>query len=137
MAFAFFRHPDGSWYRLWTTRSEPKTGRGHPWHLHASYDKSGTVAPVAGTRWYELPYGNANWNFESEADALSACRERAESSPVLEQLGLGRAGHAVLTLHRPANVDDPGVFAAAPAFPSPPQRLGAIVGRCADIERLG
>ena len=33
----FFRHPDGSWYRLWITRSEPKTPRGHPWHVHANY----------------------------------------------------------------------------------------------------
>src|SRR5690242_20663265 len=41
---AFFRHPDGSWYRLWITHTEPKTPRGHIWHVHASYDKSGTTA---------------------------------------------------------------------------------------------
>lgn len=77
-AFAFFRHPDGSWYRLWTTHTRPRTERGHPWHLHASYDKSGTVAPIAGTNWYEQPYGMANWDFSSPLEALAAFRERAQ-----------------------------------------------------------
>ena|SRR3712207_4006089 len=75
--YAFFVHPDGSWYRLWITYTEPKTERGHRWHLHASYDKSGTVAPIAGTHWYEEPYGIANWDFDTEADALDAFRTRA------------------------------------------------------------
>jgi UDP-N-acetylglucosamine 2-epimerase (non-hydrolysing) len=44
-------------------------------------------------------------------DTLLACRQRSESSPILGQLGLSPGGYAVLTLHRPANVDDPGVFA--------------------------
>ncbi len=44
-------------------------------------------------------------------DTLLACRERAELSPVLEQLGLSSRGYAVLTLHRPASVDDPATFA--------------------------
>ena len=76
--FAHFTHPDGSWYRLWVTRSTPKTERGHPWHLHANYDKTGTIAPVAGTRWYEQPYGMANWDFESEDDAIVAFQARAK-----------------------------------------------------------
>jgi hypothetical protein len=76
--YAHFRHPDGSWYRLWVTRSEPKTGRGHRWHLHANYDKSGTMAPVAGTRWWEQPYGTANWDYDGEPEALAAFRERAD-----------------------------------------------------------
>ena len=75
--FAHFTHPDGSWYRLWITHSQPKTERGHPWHLHASYDKSGTIAPVAGTRWYEQPYGMSNWDFAEEADAIAAFRTRS------------------------------------------------------------
>jgi hypothetical protein len=68
---AFFRHPDGSWYRLWVTHTEPKTPRGHPWHVHASYDKSGGIAPVAGADWFEQPYGMANWDFDDEVDALA------------------------------------------------------------------
>jgi hypothetical protein len=75
--FAFFRHPDGSWYRLWVTHTEPKTARGHEWHVHASYDKTGASAPVAGVRWYEQPYGMANWDFDTEADALAEYRRRA------------------------------------------------------------
>jgi UDP-N-acetylglucosamine 2-epimerase (non-hydrolysing) len=43
-------------------------------------------------------------------DTLLACRARAEASSVLEDLGLPGRGYAVLTLHRPANVDDPGTF---------------------------
>lgn len=44
-------------------------------------------------------------------DTLLACRRRAEESDVLERLRLGDRSYAVLTLHRPANVDDPAVFA--------------------------
>jgi UDP-N-acetylglucosamine 2-epimerase (non-hydrolysing) len=43
-------------------------------------------------------------------DTLLANRAKAEESPVLEQLGLGAEKYAVLTLHRPANVDDPVVL---------------------------
>lgn len=75
--YAHFRHSDGSWYRLWMTYTQPKTERGHPWHLHATYDKTGTIAPVAGTRWYEEAYGMANWDFDSEGEALEAFRSRA------------------------------------------------------------
>jgi hypothetical protein len=75
---AQFGHPDGSWYRLWVTHTAPKTARGHAWHLHATYDKSGTVAPVSGTRWWAQPYGMANWDFENEADATAAFGERAD-----------------------------------------------------------
>ena len=66
---------------LWITTGEPKTERGHRWHLHATFDKSGTVAPIAGTRWYELPYGMADWDFDAEADALAAFRTRARGAP--------------------------------------------------------
>ncbi len=43
-------------------------------------------------------------------DTLLASRTLAESSTVLEDLGLTDRGYAVLTLHRPANVDRPEVF---------------------------
>lgn len=77
-AYALFWHPDGSWYRLWITHTTPKTERGHPWHLHATYDKTGTIAPVAGTHWYAQPYGMANWDCETEEDARAAFREHAQ-----------------------------------------------------------
>jgi UDP-N-acetylglucosamine 2-epimerase (non-hydrolysing) len=44
-------------------------------------------------------------------DTLLACRELSERSNVLTQLGLTDRGYAVLTLHRPANVDDPAALA--------------------------
>lgn len=75
--YAQFVHPDGSWYRLWITYSVPKTERGHPWHLHASYDKTGTIAPVQGQRWYELEYGMANWDYQTRDEASADFRKRA------------------------------------------------------------
>ncbi len=75
--YALFLHPDGSWYRLWMTHTTPKTERGHAWHLHATFDKSGTIAPVAESAWYEQPYGMKNWDFDDEAETYEAFRERA------------------------------------------------------------
>jgi len=43
-------------------------------------------------------------------DTLMRHRAAAESSRVLEQLELGGRGYAVLTLHRPSNVDDPDIL---------------------------
>jgi UDP-N-acetylglucosamine 2-epimerase (non-hydrolysing) len=43
-------------------------------------------------------------------DTLLACRARSERSTILEDLGLVDRGYAVLTLHRPANVDEPATF---------------------------
>jgi UDP-N-acetylglucosamine 2-epimerase (non-hydrolysing) len=40
-------------------------------------------------------------------DTLLACRERALASDVLTRLGIEEEGYGVVTLHRPANVDDP------------------------------
>lgn len=76
--FAHFSHADGSWYRLWVTHTEPKTERGHPWHLHASYDKSGTLAPIAGTDWYDQAYGMSNWDYQSEDEVRAAFAMRAD-----------------------------------------------------------
>jgi UDP-N-acetylglucosamine 2-epimerase (non-hydrolysing) len=42
-------------------------------------------------------------------DSLLACRQKAESSGILETLGLDRK-YALLTLHRPANVDNRKAF---------------------------
>jgi hypothetical protein len=75
--YAHFQHPNGNWYRLWITHTTPKTQRGHAWHLHASYDKTGTLAPIAGTKWFEVPYGMANWDFDTEEAVVNAFQHRA------------------------------------------------------------
>lgn len=43
-------------------------------------------------------------------DSLYKHLERSRQSPIKDQLGLTDKSYAVLTLHRPANVDDPAVF---------------------------
>lgn len=43
-------------------------------------------------------------------DTLLACRERCEESAILAEMGFRKRGYGVLTLHRPANVDDPTVL---------------------------
>jgi UDP-N-acetylglucosamine 2-epimerase (non-hydrolysing) len=43
-------------------------------------------------------------------DTLLANRDKAERSGILEELKLAKGKYAVLTLHRPANVDDPAVL---------------------------
>ncbi|MGE4650221.1 MAG: UDP-N-acetylglucosamine 2-epimerase (non-hydrolyzing) [Myxococcota bacterium] len=43
-------------------------------------------------------------------DTLLRHQSRADASTVLADLGLEAGGYAVLTLHRPANVDDPAVL---------------------------
>jgi UDP-N-acetylglucosamine 2-epimerase (non-hydrolysing) len=44
-------------------------------------------------------------------DSLRRCQELAAFSPILDRLALERGKYAVLTLHRPSNVDDPEVLA--------------------------
>lgn len=43
-------------------------------------------------------------------DTLIACREKFEASIGLEAFGVERNNYVVLTLHRPANVDDAAIF---------------------------
>jgi UDP-N-acetylglucosamine 2-epimerase (non-hydrolysing) len=43
-------------------------------------------------------------------DTLLACRDRCEQSTILNDLQVPDGGYAVLTLHRPANVDDADVL---------------------------
>jgi UDP-N-acetylglucosamine 2-epimerase (non-hydrolysing) len=54
-------------------------------------------------------------------DTLFRYRERARQSEIVGRLGLGRKGYAVLTLHRPSNVDDEGT-------------LGLLLGAIARIQ---
>ena len=44
-------------------------------------------------------------------DTLRKNKAQADASDVLDRLGLAPGGYAVLTLHRPSNVDDPAVLA--------------------------
>jgi UDP-N-acetylglucosamine 2-epimerase (non-hydrolysing) len=44
-------------------------------------------------------------------DTLERSRAQAEASTILGDLGLGARQYAVMTMHRPANVDDPGMLA--------------------------
>lgn len=44
-------------------------------------------------------------------DTLLKNRQKADTSGILDDLGLRQGEYAVLTLHRPSNVDDPAVFA--------------------------
>jgi len=71
-------------------------------------------------------------------DTLYRQLERAEQSPILDALSLNSRDFAVLTLHRPSNVDDPDsmrrIFAAIGAiarslevvFPAHPRALGRM-----------
>ena len=43
-------------------------------------------------------------------DTLLRQKQRADASPILDELHLSAGQYVVLTLHRPANVDDPAVF---------------------------
>jgi UDP-N-acetylglucosamine 2-epimerase (non-hydrolysing) len=43
-------------------------------------------------------------------DTLERSRSKAEASTILADLGLTANGYAVVTMHRPANVDDPQVM---------------------------
>ncbi len=55
-------------------------------------------------------------------DTLQANRRRADSSPILQALGVEPGGYVVMTLHRPGNVDDP-------------QTLAAITGVIEEVQR--
>jgi len=84
-------------------------------------------------------------------DTLFRCRERAQQSAILASLGLSAGQYAVLTLHRPSNVDDthslermlaaieriqadlPVVF---PVHPRTRQRLQTLNGRMPDMPGL-
>jgi hypothetical protein len=68
--YAYFERADGSWYMLWMTHAQPKTRRGHPWHVHATYDKHGATKPNLSSPWFEQPYGMRNWAFDTLEEAV-------------------------------------------------------------------
>jgi UDP-N-acetylglucosamine 2-epimerase (non-hydrolysing) len=55
-------------------------------------------------------------------DTLLKNREKAERSAILDELGVNGRPYAVVTLHRPSNVDDPAM-------------LGRIMGALEEIGR--
>ncbi|MER5872220.1 UDP-N-acetylglucosamine 2-epimerase (non-hydrolyzing) [Streptomyces sp. NPDC002044] len=57
-------------------------------------------------------------------DTLLANLDRARESDVLDRYGLTRGGYGLVTLHRPANVDDPEALRGLL------KALGEIAGRC-------
>ncbi|WP_462186976.1 non-hydrolyzing UDP-N-acetylglucosamine 2-epimerase [Frankia sp. CcWB2] len=57
-------------------------------------------------------------------DTLLACRDEALGRPTLTELGLHPGGYGLVTMHRPANVDDPDVLAGLLGA------LGEIAVRC-------
>jgi len=57
-----------------------------------------------------VPDGNVFFAGNVMIDTLLAHRERAEGSDVLERLGVAAGEYVALTLHRPANVDDPATL---------------------------
>jgi UDP-N-acetylglucosamine 2-epimerase (non-hydrolysing) len=57
-------------------------------------------------------------------DTLVAFGPQVQASQVLEQLGLGNGGHVLMTIHRPATVDEP-------------DRLAALLELIADVTASG
>jgi UDP-N-acetylglucosamine 2-epimerase (non-hydrolysing) len=57
-----------------------------------------------------IPVGKIHFVGNVMIDTLYACRERAERSDVLPRLQLQEKTYAVLTLHRPSNVDTPATL---------------------------
>ncbi|HEX3280323.1 MAG TPA: UDP-N-acetylglucosamine 2-epimerase (non-hydrolyzing) [Pyrinomonadaceae bacterium] len=57
-----------------------------------------------------IPAGRIRFVGNVMIDSLYQHLERSRHSPIRNQLGLTEKSYAVLTLHRPANVDDPIVF---------------------------
>ena len=104
---------------------------------------------VANLRREGVPEERIHFVGNVMIDTLLACRELAGRSPVLEELGLAPRSYAVLTLHRPANVDRPEVLAGLLravdrlsrelpiVFPVHPRTRKALEGRpAADSGRL-
>jgi UDP-N-acetylglucosamine 2-epimerase (non-hydrolysing) len=82
-----------------------------------------TTEPVAGENLARegIPPDRIHFVGNVMIDTLFRYRERARQSDVLDRLALAPGGYAVLTLHRPSNVDDEGT-------------LGMLLGAVARIQ---
>jgi hypothetical protein len=68
--YAYLEHPDGRWYATWMTRTEPKTERGHPWHVHADYSSEERLEFKGAEGWFTAVYGMRNWDFDTLEEAV-------------------------------------------------------------------
>ncbi len=90
--FAYLEHPDGRWYAVWMTRTEPRSQRGHPWHVHADYSSEDRMRFGLAHDWYQATYGMRNWDFDTvEEAATSFWTERVQ--PRLQHGYQIRAAH--------------------------------------------
>ncbi len=67
-------------------------------------------AGVENLRREGIPEDRIHFTGNVMIDTLEHCRRKAEGSNVLTQLGLASGAYALVTLHRPASVDDPRVL---------------------------
>jgi len=84
-------------------------------------------AALANLRREGVPDENVHFVGNVMIDTLMASRERIEQSPVLDELRLAHRSYAVLTLHRPSNVDDPATFARLMSAVRQLQRVVTVV----------
>ena len=66
---------------------------------------------IANLRAENIPGERIHFVGNVMIDTLIACQKRIAAAPILDTLGVQAGGYAVLTMHRPANVDRPEVFA--------------------------
>ncbi len=78
--YAYLEHPDGRWYATWMTQSQPRTERGHPWHVHADYSSEDRLHFTRADDWFTAPYGMRNWDFDTLEEAVDFfLRERLQA----------------------------------------------------------
>jgi UDP-N-acetylglucosamine 2-epimerase (non-hydrolysing) len=66
---------------------------------------------IANLRAENVPGSRVHFVGNVMIDTLIACAPRIAQSAILDAVGMTPGGYAVLTMHRPANVDQPAVFA--------------------------
>jgi UDP-N-acetylglucosamine 2-epimerase (non-hydrolysing) len=65
---------------------------------------------LANLRTENVPAERVHFVGNVMIDTLIACQPRIAKSGILDEVGVGPRQYAVLTMHRPANVDNPEVF---------------------------
>lgn len=67
--YAYLEHPDGRWYATWMTHTQPRTERGHLWHVHAEYSTEARMRFQRAADWHTAAYGTRNWDFDTLEEA--------------------------------------------------------------------